>query len=146
MFTFYIFPSSFIKICLLVGVLDFQVFLIYLTPIQDRRKGLNMFTFYTFSHSFIKICLIIVVQDRLLDFQVFVILQVFVIIKFKVFFLRNCSIVIFIRYTFICFELRYLWMLSSLFMLCLTRWNSLFCIQMSKFNLIRRMIRKLSHQ
>ena len=61
--------------------------------------------------------------DQFLDFQIFVIFKVawflmflgFPILSRLMFIVLNCFIVIFSQYPFITFELRYLWMLSSLY-------------------------------
>ena len=116
------FLSSFITIFLLIGLLDrfldFLWFSRFLFKICGLNfQGLNMLIFYIFLSSFVKICLLIAVLDRFLDFVIFVIFKVswfpyFIKINFY------CMTVLysnFFRYPFMIFELRYLWMLSSLF-------------------------------
>ena len=79
-FTLYIFPLSFIEICLLVGVLDrflfFQVFVIFLTPIQDKLLeilGINQVNILPIFTKFFKDLLLVEVLGRFLDFHVYII-------------------------------------------------------------------------
>ena len=58
MLTFFIFSPSFIKIRQLVEVLDrflhFEVFIIFLTPIQDKRLKFSGIQYFHILHTFIK--------------------------------------------------------------------------------------------